>query len=46
MPRFDPTEFGRLLARLTAQELCKVEGMVTEARERALPSSLRPMALR
>ena len=35
MPRFDPTEFGRLLARLTPQELRKVEGMVTEARERS-----------
>ena len=35
MPRFDPTEFGRLLARLTPQELRKVEGMVSEARERA-----------
>jgi len=35
MPRFDPTEFGRLLARLTPQELRKVEGMVAEARERA-----------
>ena len=46
MPRFDPTEFGRLLARLTPQELRKVEGMVSEARERASPSSLRPMALR
>ena len=35
MPRFDPTEFSRLLARLTPQELRKVEGMVAEARERA-----------
>ena len=35
MPRFDPTEFGRLLARLTPQELRQVEGMVAEARERA-----------
>ena len=35
MPRFDPTEFDRLLARLTPQELRKVEGMVAEARERA-----------
>jgi len=34
MPRFDPTEFRRLLARLTPQELRKVEGMVSEARER------------
>ena len=35
MPRFDPTEFGRLLARLTPQELRQAEGMVAEARERA-----------
>jgi hypothetical protein len=35
MPRFDPTGFGCLLARLTAQELRKVEGRVAEARERA-----------
>ena len=35
MPRFDPTDFSRLLARLTPQELRKVEGMVAEARERA-----------
>jgi hypothetical protein len=35
MPRFDSTEFGRLLARLTPQELRQVEGMVAEARERA-----------
>ncbi|WP_371036662.1 IS1595 family transposase [Rhodosalinus sp. FB01] len=35
MPRFDPPEFDRLLARLTPQELRKVEGMVAEARERA-----------
>ena len=35
MRRFDPTEFARLLARLTPQELRKVEGMVAEARERA-----------
>ena len=35
MPRFDPTEFGRLLARLTPQELRQVEGMVAEAREQA-----------
>jgi len=34
MPRFDPTEFGRLLVRLTPQELRKVEGMVSEARKR------------
>jgi hypothetical protein len=35
MRRFDPTEFGRQLARLTPQELRRVEGMVAEARERA-----------
>ncbi|WP_158547490.1 hypothetical protein [Rhodovulum sp. 12E13] len=35
MPRFDSTEFGRLLARLSPQELRQVEGMVAEARERA-----------
>ena len=35
MPRFDPTEFGRLLARLAPQELRKVEEMVSEACERA-----------
>ena len=35
MPRFDPTDFSRLLARLTPQELRKVEGMVAEALERA-----------
>ena len=35
MPRFDPSEFERLLARLTTQELRKVEGVVAEARERA-----------
>ena len=35
MPRFDPTEFGRLLARLTPHELRQAEGMVAEARERA-----------
>ena len=35
MPRFDPTEFGRLLSRLTPQELRQAEGMVAEARERA-----------
>ena len=34
MSRFDPTDFSRLLARLTPQELRKVEGMVSEARER------------
>jgi len=35
MPRFDPAEFGRLLARLTPQELRQAEGMVAEAREPA-----------
>ena len=35
MPRFDPTDFSRLLARLTPQGLRKVEVMVAEARERA-----------
>lgn len=35
MPRFDPTEFGRLLARLTPQELRQAEGLVADARKRA-----------
>lgn len=35
MPRFDPAEFGRLLARLTPHELRQAEGMVAQARERA-----------
>lgn len=35
MPRFDPTDFDRLLARLTPQELRRLEEMVAEARERA-----------
>lgn len=35
MPRFDPVEFGRLLARLTPQELRQAEGIVAEAQERA-----------
>lgn len=35
MPRFDPAEFCRLLARLTPHELRQAEGMVAEARERA-----------
>jgi len=35
MPRFDPTEFDRLLARLTPQELCQAEGLVADARKRA-----------
>jgi len=33
MPRFDPAEFGRLLARLTPQELRQAEGLVAEARQ-------------
>ena len=35
MPRFDPAEFGRPLARLTPQELRHVEGLVADARKRA-----------
>ena len=35
MPRFDLTDFGRLLARLTPHELQQAEGLVSEARERA-----------
>ena len=35
MPRFDPAEFGRLLARLTPQELRQAEGLVADARKRA-----------
>jgi transposase-like protein len=35
MPRFDPAEFGRVLACLTPRELRQAEGLVTEARERA-----------
>ena len=35
MPRFDPTEFGHLLARLTPQELRHAEGLVADARKRA-----------
>jgi transposase-like protein len=35
MPRFDPTEFGRLLGRLTPQELRQAEGLVADARKRA-----------
>ena len=35
MPRFDPTEFGRLLARLTPQELRQAEGLVPDTRKRA-----------
>ena len=35
MPCFDPTEFGRLLARLTPQELRQAEWLVADARKRA-----------
>jgi transposase-like protein len=35
MPRFDPAESGRLLARLTPQELRQAEGLVADARKRA-----------
>ena len=35
MPRFDPAEFRRFLARLTPQELRRAEGMVAEARGQA-----------
>ena len=35
MSRFDPAEFGRLLAGLTPYDLRQAEGMVAEARERA-----------
>ncbi len=35
MPRFDPAEFGRLLARLTPHELRQAEGLAAKARERA-----------
>ena len=35
MPRFDPAEFGRLLARLTPQELRQAEEIVADARKRA-----------
>ncbi len=35
MPRFDPAEFGRRLARLTPQELRQAEGLVADARKRA-----------
>lgn len=35
MPRFNPADFGRLLARLTPHELRQAEEMVAEARERA-----------
>lgn len=36
MPCFDPTEFGRFIARLTPHELRQAEGMVAEAGEWAL----------
>ena len=35
MPRFDPTEFGRMLARLSPHELRQAEGLVADARKRA-----------
>jgi hypothetical protein len=35
MPCFDLAEFGRLLARLTPQELRHAEGLVADARKRA-----------
>ena len=35
MPRFDPAEFGRMLARLTPKELRQAEGLVADARKRA-----------
>ncbi len=35
MPRFDPAEFGRQLARLSPQELRHAEEMVAEERKRA-----------
>jgi hypothetical protein len=35
MPRFDPAEFSRMLARLTPQELRRAEGLVADARKRA-----------
>ena len=34
MRRFDPAEFGRLLARLTPQELRQVERLVADARSK------------
>ena len=34
MPRFDPTEFGRLLARQSPQELSQAEGLIADARKR------------
>jgi len=35
MPCFDPTEFGRMLARPTPQELRQAEGLANEACKRA-----------
>lgn len=35
MLRFDPAEFGGLLARLTPRELRQAEGLVTDAPKRA-----------
>lgn len=35
MPRFDPAEFCRPLARVTPHELRHAEGIVAEARQRA-----------
>ncbi len=35
MPRFDPAEFVRVLARVTPHELRQAEGLAAEARERA-----------
>lgn len=35
MPRFDPTEFGRMLARLSPRELRQVEGLVADVRKGA-----------
>jgi transposase-like protein len=34
MPRFDPKEFGRMLARLSPQELRRAEDLVADARKR------------
>ncbi len=35
MLRFDPTEFSRLLARLSPRELSQAEALVADARKRA-----------
>lgn len=35
MPRFDPTEFGSMLACLTPQEMRQVEGPVADGSKRA-----------